>query len=92
MAGLTRPSTIFCHTFQLPGALIAGHYAALGGFASLSQLLVSRYLNELSDLRRQSLDRVLQSLRIEYFSESDILSYGQIVRALGHDRRCKGGR
>ncbi|MBS0504882.1 MAG: PIN domain-containing protein [Proteobacteria bacterium] len=43
---------------------------------------------ELSDLRRQSLDRVLQSLRIEYFGESDILTYGRIIRALGHDRRC----
>ena len=38
-------------------------------------------------LRRRLLDRFLQTLAVEMFTDADILAYGGIVYNLGHDRR-----
>lgn len=38
-------------------------------------------------LRRRLLDRLLETIAVEMFSEADILAYGAIVRELGYDRR-----
>ncbi len=37
--------------------------------------------------RKQLLDRLLETLKVEMFTHSDILAYGTIVGALGYDRR-----
>lgn len=37
--------------------------------------------------RKQLLDRLLETLKVEMFTHSDILAYGAIVRDLGYDRR-----
>ena len=38
-------------------------------------------------LRRRLLDRFLQTIAIQMFTDADILAYGAIVYNLGHDRR-----
>ena len=38
-------------------------------------------------LRRRLLDRFLQTIAIQMFTDADILAYGGIVYNLGHDRR-----
>ena len=38
--------------------------------------------------RRQALNRMLNTLPVEFFTENDILTYGRIVRDLGYDRRA----
>ena len=38
-------------------------------------------------LRRRLLDRFLQTIAIQMFTDADILAYGRIVYNLGHDRR-----
>ena len=40
-----------------------------------------------ADLRRQLLERLLESLRVEMFTPADIYAYGRIVYDLGHDRQ-----
>jgi tRNA(fMet)-specific endonuclease VapC len=37
--------------------------------------------------RKQLLDRLLETLKVETFTHSDILAYGAIVHDLGYDRR-----
>ena len=38
-------------------------------------------------VRRTLLDRFLATIEVQYFLEDDVLCYGHIVLALGHDRR-----
>ena len=38
-------------------------------------------------LRRRLLDRFLQTIAVQMFTDADILAYGGIVYNLGHDRR-----
>jgi predicted nucleic acid-binding protein len=40
-----------------------------------------------TNLRRRLLERLLETLTVEYFTPADILAYGQIVYDLAHDRR-----
>lgn len=39
------------------------------------------------ELRRRLLDRLLETIPVEFFAPADVLAYGSIVRALGYDRR-----
>ena len=38
-------------------------------------------------LRRRLLDRFLQTIAVQMFTDADILAYGAIVYNIGHDRR-----
>ena len=38
-------------------------------------------------LRRKLLDRFLETIAVEMYTHADILAYGAIVHAIGHDRR-----
>lgn len=39
------------------------------------------------NLRQQLLDRMLETIEVEYLTPADILAYGQIVYDFAHDRR-----
>ena len=38
-------------------------------------------------LRRRLLDRFLETIAVEMYTHADILAYGAIIHAIGHDRR-----
>lgn len=42
---------------------------------------------EFAQTRRRLLDRLLETLPVEMFTDADILAYGTIVNDLGYDRR-----
>jgi tRNA(fMet)-specific endonuclease VapC len=42
---------------------------------------------EFAQTRRRLLDRLLETLPVEMFTDADILAYGTIINDLGYDRR-----